>query len=62
MEPTQTIVQLCQWQEMQAEADEMSSFVQSKTRLADSDSEVKVLEEVARRIRTTSEVQPNEGV
>ena len=30
IEPTQTIVQLCQWQETEAEADEMWSFVQSK--------------------------------
>jgi insertion element IS1 protein InsB len=30
MEPTQTIVQLAQWQEVEAEVDEMWSFVQSK--------------------------------
>ena len=30
IEPTQTIVQLCQWQDVEAELDEMWSFVQSK--------------------------------
>lgn len=30
IEPTQTIVQLAQWQEVEAEVDEMWSFVQSK--------------------------------
>ena len=30
MEPNQTIVQLAQWQEVEAEVDEMWSFVQSK--------------------------------
>jgi hypothetical protein len=30
IEPTQTVVQLCQWQEVEAEVDEMWSFVQSK--------------------------------
>jgi IS1 family transposase len=30
IEPTQTIIQLCQWQEVEAEVDEMWSFVQSK--------------------------------
>jgi len=30
LEPTQTIVKLCQWEDTEAEADEMWSFVQSK--------------------------------
>jgi len=30
IEPTQTVVQLCQWQDIEAEVDEMWSFVQSK--------------------------------
>jgi insertion element IS1 protein InsB len=30
IEPTQTITQLCQWQEVEAEVDEMWSFVQAK--------------------------------
>lgn len=30
IEPTQTIVQLCQWEDLEAEVDEMWSFVQSK--------------------------------
>jgi transposase-like protein len=30
LEPTQTIVRLCQWQELEAEVDEMWSFVTSK--------------------------------
>ena len=30
LEPSQTIVHLCQWQELEAEADEMWSFVESK--------------------------------
>jgi insertion element IS1 protein InsB len=30
IEPTQTLVNLCQWQEVEAEADEMWSFVGSK--------------------------------
>ena len=30
LEPTQTIVHLCQWQDVEAEADEMWSYVQSK--------------------------------
>ena len=30
LEPTQTIVKLCQWQDVEAEADEMWSFVTSK--------------------------------
>lgn len=30
LEPTQTIVYLCQWQELEAQADEMWSFVGSK--------------------------------
>jgi insertion element IS1 protein InsB len=30
LEPTQTIVHLCQWQDLEAEADEMWSFVGSK--------------------------------
>ena len=30
IEPTQTIVQLCQWEDVEAEVDEMWSFVQSK--------------------------------
>lgn len=32
IEPTQTIVQLAQWQDVEAEVDEMWSFVQSKKR------------------------------
>ena len=30
LEPSQTIIKLCQWQDIEAEADEMWSFVQSK--------------------------------
>ena len=30
LEPTQTIVKLCQWQDLEAEADEMWSYVGSK--------------------------------
>jgi IS1 family transposase len=30
LEPTQTIVKLCQWEDLEAEADEMWSFVGSK--------------------------------
>lgn len=30
LEPTQTIVSLCRWQDVEAEADEMWSYVQSK--------------------------------
>ncbi|MBW4542197.1 MAG: hypothetical protein KME43_24125 [Myxacorys chilensis ATA2-1-KO14] len=30
LEPTQTMVHLCQWQDLEAEADEMWSFVGSK--------------------------------
>ena len=30
IEPSQTIVRLCQWEEVEAEVDEMWSFVQSK--------------------------------
>lgn len=30
LEPTQSIVKLCQWKDTEAEADEMWSFVQSK--------------------------------
>lgn len=30
LEPTQTIVRLCQWQDVEVEADEMWSFVGSK--------------------------------
>lgn len=30
LEPTQTIVHLCQWQDLEAEADEMWSYVGSK--------------------------------
>ncbi len=30
IKPTQTIVQLCQWQDVEDELDEMGSFVQSK--------------------------------